>query len=160
MRISFRLLLFLGICGFLFFKCGALSRGSDSLNSQRKGIVSFAQKHKGTPYKYAGKNPRGFDCSGFTYFVMGQHDVALSASSAAQAKQGKKIGLRDAQAGDLVFFSRKKGGRIFHVAIISRVDRNGIYIIHSTSSRGVVEDHLNSSKYWWPKVAFVRDVLN
>ena len=47
--------------------------GSRSKQNSGKGtgkdIVREAQKYKGTRYVYAGDSPKGFDCSGFTWYV-------------------------------------------------------------------------------------------
>ncbi|MEM0992804.1 MAG: C40 family peptidase [Bacteroidota bacterium] len=122
----------------------------------RTEIVSYAKQHLGVNYKYGGNTPRGFDCSGFTSHVMGEFNIQLNRSSRDQAKQGKKIRLKDAKAGDLVFFS--KGGRVFHVAIIASNKNGQVKIVHSTSSRGVVLDNLTNSSYWFPKIHTVKDV--
>ncbi len=123
----------------------------------RKDIVHFAKKQLGRKYKYAGRSPKGFDCSGFTYFVMKKFDIHLSPSSRAQAKQGKKKLLKFVEAGDLIFFQKR--GRVFHVALVVDNTPEGIKVIHSTS-RGVVIDNISKSKYWKPKIGFARDIVS
>jgi len=125
----------------------------------RQQITSYAKQYLGLRYKYAGRTPTGFDCSGFTHFVMDNFNVGLSPSSRGQAVEGKKIELSKVRAGDLIFFRRPKSRYIFHVAMVYSNDKNGVHIIHSTS-RGVVIDNLNESKYWKPKVYTARDVLS
>lgn len=125
----------------------------------RQDIVSYAKKQLGTRYKYAGRAPKkGFDCSGFTYFVMGNFDVKLSPSSRAQESEGKKIKISEAKSGDLIFFRRSKVGAVFHVAMVVSNEREGLKVIHSTS-RGVVIDNISQSKYWKPKISTARDVI-
>lgn len=132
---------------------------SDREARLRQDIVSYAKQQLGTKYKYAGRSPRtGFDCSGFTYYVMDNFDVDLSPSSRAQENQGKKIKVSDAKTGDLIFFRRSKTGAVFHVALVVSNDREGLKVIHSTS-RGVVIDNLYASSYWKPKISTARDVL-
>ncbi|MEO1258554.1 MAG: C40 family peptidase [Bacteroidota bacterium] len=126
----------------------------------RTDITLYAKKHVGARYRYGGKSPTGFDCSGFTSFVMNRFDVPVSGPSYSQENLGKKINKDDAQPGDLVFFRKRKGGKVFHVAIVYEHDREGISLIHSTSSRGVVIDHLEKSSYWRTKVITVRDVVS
>jgi cell wall-associated NlpC family hydrolase len=134
-------------------------RVSDREARLRQDIVSYAKQQLGTKYKYAGKSPRtGFDCSGFTYYVMNNFNVDLSPSSRAQENQGKKIKVSDAKTGDLIFFRRSKTGAVFHVALVVSNDREGLKVIHSTS-RGVVIDNLYASSYWKPKISTARDVL-
>ena len=62
--------------------------------SLRKSLIKEAEKHQGIPYKYAGKDPKGFDCSGFTYYVCSKYKIKLSGSSAYQSKQGSEINPR------------------------------------------------------------------
>lgn len=123
----------------------------------RKNITQYAQKYVGVKYKSAGKNPKGFDCSGFTGYVFKKHDIALSANSGNQARQGKKIPLRQAKTGDLLFFGNR--GRVNHVALIVSNGKEGIEVIHSTSSKGVMVQNVSKSSYWKPKILFARDVI-
>lgn len=133
---------------------------SDRESQLRSEIIGYAQNFIGSRYKYAGRNPQtGFDCSGFTCFVMKNFEIAISPCSVEQARQGKTITVKETKPGDLIFFRRKKGGRISHVAMVVDNDEDGLKIIHSTS-RGVVIDDLFRSKYWKPKVAHARDVIS
>ena len=54
----------------------------------REDVVQYAKQFVGTRYVYAGKDPRGFDCSGFTRYVWKEFDVSLSGSSRMQEDQG------------------------------------------------------------------------
>ncbi len=128
----------------------------------RADIVRFSKKYLGTKYRYAGKDPKGFDCSGFSYFVYKNHDIALGASSRAQAGQGKKINdLEMAKPADLVFFNKNANGSggINHVGIIVKNEKNELLVIHSTS-RGVVIDDVLSSSYWKPRILAARNVVS
>ena len=82
----------------------------------RRDVTRYSKRYVGTNYKYAGKTPKGFDCSGFTSYVMKRHDITLSASSRTQATQGRKIPLSRVQPGDLVFFGKR--GKVTHVAMV------------------------------------------
>src|SRR5690625_855295 len=64
----------------------------------------------------------------------------------------------DLQPGDLVFF--KNRNKIDHVAIVSRVSRNKTWLIHSTTSQGVVETPLEDSVYWRPRVVTYRSIIH
>ena len=133
------------------------SRTSNT-NYLRNKIENFAKKQIGVKYKYAGKNPRGFDCSGFTSYVFREFDVQLSASSKLQSKQGKRVNLKWVKKGDLLFFG--SGGKISHVALVVDNQKAGIYVIHSTSSRGVIVENVSRSTYWKKRMMFARNVLD
>ena len=125
----------------------------------RTDIAHFAKKHVGTDYKYGGKAPAGFDCSGFTSYVLRHFGIPVSGPSYSQEHFGKKIPKEKARPGDLVFFRKHRGGKVFHVALVYANEGGEIYLIHSTSSRGVVIDQLSRSSYWRSKVMTFRDVI-
>lgn len=125
----------------------------------RSGIVGYAQNFTGTRYRSAGRSPKtGFDCSGFTNYILDEFQVKVSNSSNTQSKQGVKIRLDEVQPGDLVFFGRK--GHIQHVALVVEKTAEGIMCVHSTSSRGVIVENISTSKYWKSKILFARDVIS
>lgn len=165
---SYLFLLFLGL---LSWQCSSLtsnfpsaaggsSRGGMSTSHVRQNIANFAISQEGARYKYAGRNPRtGFDCSGFTYYVFDNFGINLTPISRAQEDEGRRIDVKDAQTGDLLFFRRSKGGNVFHVALVVENEPNNLTVIHSTSSRGVIKENLLNSSYWRNKVTTARDVL-
>ena len=136
----------------------AKSPGSRDSNQIRKDIGHFAKKHLGTKYKYGGTSPKGFDCSGFTSYIFDHFNIGLSRASHQQARQGKTVNMKWAKKGDLLFFGR--GGKITHVALVLENGREGIKVIHSTTSRGVVIDNVSNSSYWKKRMLFARNVLN
>lgn len=126
----------------------------------RQEIVEYSKKYIGLPYVYASKNPeRGFDCSGFTHFVMKNFDITLSPSSSTQSLQGYKIPMADVEPGDLVFFRHSAKGRVFHVALVVSNNEDGIRVIHATHSSGITIDNINHSSYWRRKIQTARRVL-
>ena len=137
------------------------AKGDTKEDRLRAEIVDYAREFIGTKYRYAGKDPKGFDCSGFTWYVFRKFDIELSASSRLQAEQGKPLrSISDARPGDLVFFSKgEKGrGKINHVGLVVSNDGEGLKVIHSTS-RGVIIDSVYESSYWRTRVLEARTVL-
>ena len=117
-------------------------------------IVGNALKYKGVPYKFGGTTKRGMDCFGIVYVSYLKEKLRLPRVSRDMAKSGKKVALRNAKKGDLLFFkTAKRKNRINHVGLIVSVKKNQIRFIHSTSSRGVITSLL-SERYW--KNAFVK----
>lgn len=125
----------------------------------RKEAVNYAKTFLGTKYKLGGTSPKsGFDCSGFTSYIMRHVDIALSRTSQAQENNGKKVHLKNVQPGDLIFYRRTPLGKVFHVSMVVANKEDGIYVIHSTS-RGVVIDNVTKSSYWSPKISSARSVF-
>ncbi len=131
----------------------------DAETLKRNDIATYSKNYIGVKYKYAGKDPKGFDCSGFTSYVMAKHDVVISSSSKAQAIQGNAVPINKVKPGDLIFFG-KSGGTVSHVALVVANESDGVYVIHSTSSKGVMVQNITKSSYWKPKILFARDVLS
>lgn len=68
-------------------------------------VVRFAEHLVGVPYRYGGTSPgTGFDCSGLVRYVYGHFGISLAHSSFADFVSGRRIGRRQLQPGDLVFF--------------------------------------------------------
>lgn len=128
-------------------------------SSLRNGIINDAKALIGTNYRYGGVNPQsGMDCSGLMNYVFQNAGITLRRSSREQVKDGKEVRQKDIVPGDLVFFS--KGGRVFHVALVTDYDGDELYVIHSTSSKGVIRQEILGSSYWSPKIHSFRNVIN
>ena len=121
-------------------------------------MIAYAEKQLGTRYRYGGKDPQGFDCSGFTSYVFGNFGHQLSATADGQAKQGTDIALEEANTGDLIFFKRPGQSRIFHVSLVVSNTSEGIVVIHSTTSRGVITENISRSSYWKPFIHHARRI--
>jgi cell wall-associated NlpC family hydrolase len=67
-------------------------------------LVDIAMRYLGIPYVYAGADPSGFDCSGFTMYVYAQIGISLPHNAAMQFGMGTPVSIDQLQAGDLVFF--------------------------------------------------------
>ncbi len=126
---------------------------------QRAKVIAFAEKYLGVKYEYAGSDPKGFDCSGFTSYVMKNFDVTLDRTSSAQSGNGAAVDVDEVQPGDLLFFSRS-GGKVFHVGLVYKNTSEGLFMIHSTNTRGVVIDNISVNSYWKPKLYRARNVLD
>lgn len=64
----------------------------------------IAAKELGTPYRYGGMSPQGFDCSGLVAYVYGKLGVSLPHNAAAQYSYGRPVSRGHLRPGDLVFF--------------------------------------------------------
>jgi cell wall-associated NlpC family hydrolase len=78
-------------------------------NFSLDAVYSTGLKYLGTPYRFGGADPSGFDCSGFILFVYAQFGVALPHGVNSQAQRGTKISRADALPGDLVIMDGHSG---------------------------------------------------
>ncbi len=95
-------------------------QGGAEVSPERQQLIDFALTLRGTPYRYAGKTPDGFDCSGFVSYALNYGaNVILPASSKAiyTSVKVKKIEAADREPGDLLFFKTTASSDISHVGI-------------------------------------------
>lgn len=119
-----------------------VSRGGTIITGDR--ILGKAAEYLGTPYKYGGQSPGGFDCSGFVKYVFKQLGHNLPRTASAQFQNGISIEKQSLIPGDLVFFACG-GSTIDHVGIYAGDNK----FIHSSSPRsgGVIYSSLGEGYY-------------
>ncbi len=71
---------------------------------ERGALVTYATRFVGTPYRWGGSRPGGFDCSGLTSFVYGKFGVRMAHYTRAQYAAYRKVPRNRLRPGDLVFF--------------------------------------------------------
>ncbi|WP_027634611.1 SH3 domain-containing protein [Clostridium hydrogeniformans] len=76
-------------------------------NELGKKIVAYGKKFIGTPYLWGGTTPSGFDCSGFTKYVLNHFGIQVGRTTWDQIKNGKRIDISAVKEGDLIFFGTK-----------------------------------------------------
>lgn len=106
------------------------NRGSIE-DRKAQAVVSFARQFLGTPYVWGGSSPKGFDCSGFTCYVLSQYGISLPHAADEQFKTGVRV--NQPRLGDLVFFTTYEAGPS-HVGIYIGNDQ----FIHCSSATGEV----------------------
>jgi murein DD-endopeptidase len=118
----------------------------NELSAARSGGASLARSALallGSPYRFGGANPQGFDCSGLVFYVHGREGALVPRTAAAQRSAARPVSLDALAPGDLVFFSM--GTR--------KVDHVGIYVgdgrfVHAPrSARPVSLQHLDDPYY-------------
>jgi len=106
-------------------------------------VVDHAREMLGTPYRYGGTSPRGFDCSGLVSYAYQQAGIQVPRTSSDQYRYAQKVPLHSLLPGDLLFF-RLQPPKVSHVAIY---DRDGIFI-HAPSSGKEVSYASLDNPYW------------
>ncbi|HLI72387.1 MAG TPA: C40 family peptidase [Acidimicrobiales bacterium] len=104
---------------------GATGAGADAPSAGAAGAggtaaadvaVAWAMARVGTPYRWGGEGPDGFDCSGLVQAAYAAAGVALPRVAQAQYEAGPQVGTGPVRPGDLVFFGSSPVG-IDHVGI-------------------------------------------
>lgn len=72
----------------------------------RDGVVARAMKQVGSAYAAGAEGPRAFDCSGLTLYAWKSAGVRLTHYSYAQFQETKRVSIKKALPGDLVFYFR------------------------------------------------------
>ena len=132
----------------------ALNINADSAGKAVKAIASAFEKI-GLPYSQAKRDSgMAYDCSSMVYYSYKAAGVDLgyngsnTAASICQGlvAKGKEITLNKLEAGDLLFYSKKKNnGRFRRINHVAMYIGNG-EIIHASSSKGkVVKSNLYTS---------------
>lgn len=116
---------------------GGSLQGNAQTNPQgESAVVDSARKYLGTPYVWGGTSPSGFDCSGFTQYVLAQNGKSIPRTSQEQFASGQAVDKSQLQAGDLVFYDWSGGTEATHVGIY---EGNG-KMIHAPHSGDVVKE--------------------
>lgn len=123
---------------------------SSPFDAQRERVIKSARMHLGDKYNYAGNGPDRWDCSGLVHFAYDKAGLSIERTAKGISKMVGGVTIQEAEKGDLIFF--KKEGRVFHVSIITEVTKDHIWVVHSTTSRGVIEEDINASPYWSSKI--------
>lgn len=129
---------------------------ADARHKKIEKLNSIAAKLIGSPYRLGSAGPKSFDCSGFTSHIFNAINITLPRMASDQAHLGHLIKIESILPGDLLFFGAK---RVDHVALVTKVNRNSILIVHAASSVGVSELVLQKSDYWMRRLKFGRRVI-
>jgi len=111
--------------------------------SKGQQIVSIADSLIGSPYRYGGASPRGFDCSGLVYYTHQQLDIAVPRTTKEQARYRPHKQLKTIQPGDILFF-RIYGRHVSHVGIYAGNQK----FIHAPKSGKYVSYASINEPYW------------
>lgn len=120
----------------------------------RERLLAVARRQLGTPYRYGGSAPGGFDCSGLVQFAHRQVGIAVPRTARAQWRRARVPNRRHLLPGDLLFFEigpRKRR----HVAIYEGHGR----FIHAPSSGKTVSRASLDNPFWRTRLLGKRTFL-
>lgn len=133
---------------------GAIPSPVDAHPATMQEVVLHALALLGTPYRWGGHGPGGFDCSGLVNHVVQKAlGLTLPRSAAAMSRIGAAIERQALRAGDLLFFITTRQ-EVSHVGIYVGEDR----FVHATRSGGDVRTSALSERYWSARYAGARRI--
>ncbi len=113
-------------------------------NLAARGLLSHIRIFLGTPHKMGGTTVDGVDCSGLVQTVFKKSlEIELPHNTILLFEQTTPVHVKQAQLGDLVFFSSPKGAAVSHVGIYL----HNYSFVHASSVNGVTVSNLKKSHY-------------
>jgi cell wall-associated NlpC family hydrolase len=79
-------------------------------------VTTYARRQLGTPYRWGGVSPGGFDCSGLVYAAFRSIGKSIPRTTWDQLRTGRRVSWRGLRPGDLLFTDH--GGHV--VLVVSR----------------------------------------
>jgi hypothetical protein len=125
------------------------------VSESRQRVIATAAQLVGTPYKFGGTTPAGFDCTGYLAYIFRKAaGITLPRTSIEQIQAGAPLTPSQLQPADLVYFriDRKKD---LHLGLYLGEGR----FIHAPSSGGVVNIQSLETEYWRTRFLGARRVL-
>lgn len=121
---------------------------ASSTPSLIKTIIDHGQELLGLRYRTSGIAKWPLDCSGFVSYIYSLEGIKTPRSSSDLSVYTDRI--TDPKPGDLLFFKGRNRGanRVGHVAMVVSNENGDIKMMHSSNSRGIVIESLNSSPYF------------
>ncbi|HCG28851.1 MAG TPA: hypothetical protein DEU95_03710 [Chloroflexi bacterium] len=81
-----------------------------------QAIIDAAFTHLGIPYVWGGSDPDGFDCSGFTWWVLSEDlGYGIPREMEGQMSTGMPVSRADLEPGDVVYFQNTYQRGVSHV---------------------------------------------
>jgi cell wall-associated NlpC family hydrolase len=134
--------------------CATVSQAPPDAGAAAR-VVQLASSLKGSPYRYGGTTPAGFDCSGFVQYVFRQAaGISLPRTSQKQYAVARRVPRGGEEPSDLLFFD-VDGRGISHVGIYLGQGR----FVHAPSTGGEVKISNGNDAYWRSRFRGVGRVL-
>lgn len=114
------------------------------ITSPGDAVANLAEAYLGSPYRWGGTSPAGFDCTGFVMWVYSQFGVGLPHNEAGQLASGAPVGADDLQPGDVLVFANTYRRGLSHTGIYVG---NGQFAHAADERHGVMLSNLWDN-YW------------
>lgn len=111
---------------------------SDSVEADtplRDSLEQFGKGFLGVPYVYGGTSAKGFDCSGFVYYVYQEFGIKVPRTSAQFGDFGKEVPIERVKKGDILVFLSPTRNAIGHIGIVTVAKGMESEFIHASSSK-------------------------
>jgi cell wall-associated NlpC family hydrolase len=115
--------------------------------------ASVAVSLVGSPYRYGGNTPKGFDCSGLVQYSYARAGIRLPHGTEGLRRATYAVPVERIRRGDLLFF-HQEGKRASHVGIYLGDDE----FVHAPSSGKQVHVAPLSDPYWRRNFAGARRI--
>lgn len=122
--------------------------------SEGQKIAAYARSFEGCRYSYGGESPKGFDCSGFMFYLYGEFGYDIKRTATAQLANGYEVAYEDAEPGDILYFG--SGSIAFHVGMYLGNDR---FIHAENSGTGVVITDLTEAEWYADRLLTVHRIV-
>ncbi|OOG25959.1 Nlp family transcriptional regulator [Thioalkalivibrio denitrificans] len=122
-------------------------RAVTASDASRNQVVAVALAQVGTPYRFGGDTPRGFDCSGLARYAHGAAEIRIPRQTHVQSEHARRVDISRLKPGDLLFF-RIDDDKPSHVSIYVGENR----FVHAPSSGGHVHVERLDHPYWAPRL--------
>ncbi len=124
---------------------GTPAAPASAATSAGQAIADFALQFQGYPYVWAGNTPAGFDCSGFTqYVILNTLGIDITHSTELQMGYGAPVNWGAWQPGDLIYFAGTYAPGITHTGVYIG---DGLMIHAENPGTGVVISDITSGYY-------------
>lgn len=143
-----RQLVFAAVLAVSSLAAGGCSTTPAAPDSVGDLAAAAALSQVGTPYRYGGSAPGGFDCSGLVHYAYTTVGVSIPRTTAGQWSKLPSVPGNDVQPGDLLFFNIE--GKMSHVGMYIG---DGRFVHAPSTGRHVAVEDLDSRFY---SKAFVR----
>lgn len=141
------------LCGLVFSGCASapIEPLAEYLPLPGEKAAEAAVAMIGTPYKYKGESPQGFDCSGLVRYSYLAAGLDVPHGTRALRIVTRAIPFGELSMGDLLFFN-ERGRKSSHVGIFL----SGDLFVHAPSSGGRVRTDSLNDPYWGKSFAEAR----